>query len=116
MISMGLQICFAMTMRVLRLIFCWEPHYIHEDMVTAEAVPKNITQEVLPTNMNAKVTHASLHSSPVSTPNTNAVYGHAAHDSQVIPSVTMDDSSSVNPTTKDDLSDVAASCVPPQKK
>ena len=23
--------------------FCWEPYYIHEDMVTAKAVPINIT-------------------------------------------------------------------------
>ena len=23
--------------------FCWEPYYIHKDMVTSEAVPRNIT-------------------------------------------------------------------------
>ena len=85
-------------------------------MVTAEGVPRSITQEVLPPNMNAMGTHGSLHSTPVSTPNTNAVHGDAAQDSQVIHVVTMDDSSLVNPTTKDDLSNVAASCVPPQKK
>ena len=28
--------------------FCWEPYYIHEDIVTAEAVPRNIMQEVSP--------------------------------------------------------------------
>ena len=85
----------------------------HENVGTAEAVPRNFSQDISIFSTNAALTHGSLHATQVSTSNTNAVYGDANEDSRVIPSVTTEDSILVDLTTADKPQTNVTSCFQP---